>query len=273
MERHLCCQLMAVFVVQIGMFHRALHILTNIKCGTRQVLVPPMDEFVVVGGTVANLPVNLRYAIVHPAVGIPQQYVGIQVIVVLETVGTTAIGIVFLVAVDAERRHTDLHPRLGLVDSLVKLFDEEVDIETSPVTTIADAVGVGTILGVVGNLHASHGIRIEIVVDMEAIDIVARHDIANYRADIVAALLQGRIEQRQTIVLEGPFRMLHDHVVTGITVSHLRLGTIGIDPRMKLHTTLVALSNHPLQGVPIRIRLSALFACQIVAPRFELTLI
>ena len=159
------------------------------------------------------------------------------------------------------------------MDSLVKLFYEEVDIETSPVATIADAVGIGTILGVVGNLHASHRIRIEIVVDMEAIDIVARHDIPDHLADVIAALLQGRIEQRQTIVLESPFGMLHNHVITGIAVSNLRLGTIGIDPRMKLHTAFVALRYHPLQRVPIRIRLRALFACQIVAPRFELTLV
>ena len=213
MQRHLGSQLVTVLVGQVRIFYGTFHVLTNIEWCTRQVAVPPMDEFVVVGSLVANLPIQLGHAVVHPAVGIPQKHVGIQLVVVLQAVGTTAIGIALLVTIDAERRHAELHPGLCLMNGFIDLLDEQVDIIATPIVTILHTVRISTILCIVRYLHTCYRIGIEIVVDMQAVNIVTLNDVTNDVTDIVATLLQGRIEQRQTIILEGPLRMAHNDMI------------------------------------------------------------
>lgn len=59
----------------------------------------------------------------------------------------------------------------------------------------------------IGNLLAGYGIWIEIVVDMEAVDVVAAHDVGCHTAGIVGRLLESRIEEHQVIVVEAEIRM------------------------------------------------------------------
>ena len=67
--------------------------------------------------------------------------------------------------------------------------------------------------------------------------------------------------------------MAHDDMIGSILMGRLGLGTIRINPGMKLHTATMTLVYHPLQGVPIGIRLLALLTRQIVAPRLQRALI
>ena len=77
MQCHLGTQLMDVLVGKVSKLDGALDVLANIECGACQMTVLPMDKLVVVGSLVAYLPIQLGHAVVHPAVGIPQQHVGI----------------------------------------------------------------------------------------------------------------------------------------------------------------------------------------------------
>ena len=156
---------------------------------------------------------------------------------------------------------------------LVELFDKQVHIQSTPVSLILQPVVVGLEICLIRNSDTWHRIGIEIVIDMQTIHIIAVYDVFHHLTDIIATLFQSRIQQRQSVVLERPLRMLYYHMVYGIDMSSLRLGTIGINPSMQLHTTLMTLLYHPLQGVPVRIRTTALFTSQIVAPRFDATLI
>src|SRR3712207_9544362 len=52
--------------------------------------------------------------------------------------------------------------------------------------------------------------------------------------------------------------------------GRLGLCTVRVYPRMKLHTTLVALVNHPLQWVPIRLGSPTLNTREKLAPRLIL---
>ena len=273
MERHFGGLLMAVGVFRVGEFHGALDIFTDVQIALRDMLVPPMDELVIVGRTIANLPIDLRHTIVHPTFGIPKQHVGIEVVVVLQTVSTAAIGVALLITIDAEGRNANLYPRLGVVNGAVELFDKQIDVIAAPVATIVDAVAIGAILCIVGNLNTSNGIGIEVVIDVQAVDIIARHNITDDVANIVAAGLLGRIQQRQTVVLKRPLGMFYNDVVAGIFVRQFRLGTIGINPCVQLHAALVALVDHPRQRIPIGIGFCALFASQIVAPRLDIALV
>ena len=125
----------------------------------------------------------------------------------------------------------------------------------------------------VGNVHASHRIRIKIVVNMETVDIVACHNVTHHLTDEVAVLLDGRIQQHQTVVFEATLRIAVDDMTTDRAMCRLGLGTIGINPSMQFHIALMALFNHPFQRVPVGLRCPTLLSCQIVAPRLQLTLV
>ena len=259
MQHHLTGQLVEL--------SRALHVLANHQRGVLAVTVPPVYQLVVVSGLVAYLPINLGNTVVYPALVYPQHHVGIQLVVVLQTVGIAAVGVALLVAIDAKGRHAELHPRLRVANGLIELSDKLVDIVAAPVVAVGKAIGVGLEVGSIGDGDTSDGIGIEIVVDMQSVDIVALQNVAHHIADIVAVLLQRRVEQRQPVVLEATLGMALYHVVGSIGVGHLRLGTIGIDPRVQFHAALVALGNHPSQGVPVGLGSLSLLTGQIVAPR------
>ena len=56
-------------------------------------VVPPLVEREIGSGFVLKFPVELRNHIVDPAVFRPQEHVGIERIVVLETIGVGAAGV------------------------------------------------------------------------------------------------------------------------------------------------------------------------------------
>ena len=237
------------------------------------VVVPPMYQLVIVGSLVAYLPVELGHTIVHPALLVPQQDISIQLIVVLQTIGTASVGVALLVTIDAERRNAHLDPRLDVMDGTIELFHKEVDIMAPPVTDVLVAPIVSLEECRIRYVNTSSRIGIEIVVDMQSVNIVACQDVTDHLADEVTVLLDGRIQQRQSVILEATLRIAVDDVVVSIAMRRLRLGTIGVDPCVQLHATLMTLINHPLQGVPIGLRCPTLLACQIIAPRLQLTLV
>ena len=140
MQSHLSAQLMAILVDRVSILHRTFYILTDIEGRTRQMTVPPMNQFIVVGSLVSNLPIQLRHAIVHPAIGIPKEHIGIELVVILQAIGLTAVRIAFLITIDTERRHAKLHPRLCGMDGFVDLLDEQVDIIAAPVATVLNTI-------------------------------------------------------------------------------------------------------------------------------------
>ena len=79
--------------------------------------------------------------------------------------------------IDAKGRHTEAYPRLLLADSIVKVADEEIDIVPAPVCNIAKAARI-SLEGVgVGNIHATDGVRVKIVVHVDAVDVVVSQNV------------------------------------------------------------------------------------------------
>ena len=83
----------------------------------------------------------------------------------------------------------------------------------SPVADGFEARVVRLVELLVRNGYAWCRIRIEIVVDMESVDIVACYDVFGNLADIVAVFLQRRIEDIQSVELKVAFGMLHADVL------------------------------------------------------------
>lgn len=118
--------------------------------------VPPSDQLFVAGGLVAYLPVELRNEIVNPAVACPQQHIGIEVVVVLQAAGRTAVGRGGIVAVYAKRTDSEPHPGFAPLDVAGKLSDKRVDIAAPPLVE-REAVAIQGIAGSIGNGTPSMG--------------------------------------------------------------------------------------------------------------------
>ena len=236
-------------------------------------LVPPVDERFVVGSLVAYFPVYLRHAVVEPAVVHPQQHVGIEVVVVLQSVGIAADAAGALVAVDAERRDAHLHPRLGLVDGLIELLNEEVHVVAAPVATVTNAIAILSELRIVGYGLSSCGIGIKVVVHVDTVHVVAGDDVACHLADVVAVLWNAGIQDGQPVILEAVLRLALGYVVGSQQGSALGTGTVGVNPCVQLHTATMALVNHPAQGVPVRRRGLSLPSGKETAPRLDATFV
>ena len=262
--------LMLVGVVRVGELNGSVHILTNKDRTLTGICAPPTDKRLIISGFVANLPINLRNVVVHPTLTHPFQHIGIEVVIVLEACCGTSFRVGSLIAIDAERRDTELHPRLCPANLYTHLFHELVDVFSAPIVAV-HSVPIHIIGSVVGNGNASHRIGIEIVVHMYAIHIISAHNIASHLADIVAILGDSRVEEEQAIVVEETFRMASILMIRSQCRRSLCLGAIRINPCMQLHTSCMTLFNHPLQRVPIRVRRKALLTGQITTPRLQLT--
>ena len=102
---------------------------------------------------------------------------------------------------------------------------------------------------------------------MDGIYIIAVHDVAHDVADILARLGIARIEIELVAVLHEQLGVFVIGMSRRKGRRSLGLGTVGINPGMQLHTSLVTLGHHELEGVPHgRGRLS-LHAGQETAPR------
>ena len=157
--------------------------------------------------------------------------------------------------------------------SLIELFDKEVHIIAAPVATVAYAVAVLLILGIVRNGLSCSRIGIEIVVHVDSVNIIAGDDVASHLTDVVTILGDTRIQNRLPVILKAILGLTVLDMVGSQHCSGLSTCTIGIDPGVQLHTTGMALVNHPLKRVPVRLRRPTLLSCQETTPRLDTTFI
>ena len=243
--------LVGLRIVQVGGLHRALNVLADIQWALAAILVPPFYQRLIVGGLVAYFPVDLRHTVVHPSFLHPQQDVGIEVVVVLQSVGVAADVGAALVAVDSEWRHAHFHPGLHRPHRVVQLLDEQVHVVAPPVADVLESSWIALKVLLVGNLLSGNGVGVEVVVVVESVNVVAPQYVAAYVADEVAVLLQRGVQYVLPVVAEHPSGVSYGHVALRQLVGGLRLCAVGVDPCMQLHSAFVALLRHPLKRVPV----------------------
>ena len=236
-------------------------------------LVPPFNQRIIVSSLVADFPIDLRHIVVEPAVVHPQKNIGIEIVVVLQTIGITTDLRTALITIDTKGRDTHFHPWLRLVYRLIELLDKEIHIIAAPVVDIPDTITILPVLLGIRDILSLHGIGIEIVVHMDTVDIITGDDILGHLADIIAVLGQSGIQDKHIVIGETTHRLPHGDMIGSQLLGGLRLSTIGIDPRVQLHPALVTLGDHPLQRIPVRLRGLTLLTGQETAPGFEFALI
>ena len=96
-------QLVAAWIHRVGILGGALDVLADIERSVARIFVPPLDKGLVIGSLVAYLPINLRHAVVNEAIVHPEEHIGIEVVVVLQSEGVGTDWGVAPVAIDAER--------------------------------------------------------------------------------------------------------------------------------------------------------------------------
>ena len=150
------------------------------------------------------------------------------------------------------------------------LADEAVHVLPPPVAAV-HAPSVTGISQIIRNGQPFFGIRIEIVVDVYAVHVVAQQNVRHHVADIVAVLGYAGIHNQHAAIFEIAVGMQEIGMCLGQLLRAFRLGTVRIDPRMQLHAPRVALPDHPFQRIPIGRGRCALPPGQVTAPRFEAT--
>ena len=157
--------------------------------------------------------------------------------------------------------------------TLVELLDEHVHVVAPPVSLLHESIVVAPELVVIGDGLSCHWVRIEVVVDVKPVHVVATDDVSHYVADVVAALGHAGIQDVLPVVLEHPFRMPHGDMRPGELFRCLGLCPVRIDPRVNFHSSLMALRHHPCERIPKGRRRQSLRACKEPAPRLEVALV
>ena len=155
----------------------------------------------------AYFPINLRNIIINPSFTCPKQYVGIEIIIVLQSVCIAAQRICFLITVNTERTDTELHPRLYAPNGFMKFLYQNVYIATTPVCLVVETASVTGKARIIRKIDSLDRIRIKIVVHVDSIYIVAGYNIGNNLADMLTAFGKRRIEINLIAISDKPFRM------------------------------------------------------------------
>src|ERR1035437_2447480 len=241
--------------------------LARVLCGP-----PPQEQ--VVAALLIHAPVELRREIVHPSVREPLSRIRVQRGVRIEPRRDR-----FRVsrAPELERRDPELHPRLQLRDLPVQRLNELIDVAPSPVVAreLATAFPVclpAPIVGKIrGSVRAAFRIRIEVVVEMNAIDIVALHHVEHHAQRLRAHRRLAGIHPELRAVLLYEFRVPAREVRRRKrTLRRRLLRAERIEPRVEFQSAGVRLRHRELERIPERHRRHPLPAGEVLRPWFDL---
>ena len=87
------------------------------------------------------------------------------------------------------------------------LPDEEIYVVSSPCADIGEAARVRSKRCRILVREAVLGIWIEVVVHMDAVDVVSAHNIGNDPGDVIAHVLQAGIQDPERARIQNPFGM------------------------------------------------------------------
>ena len=157
-----------------------------------------------------------------------------------------------LTEVDPRRRYPEFHPRLQRKEGIVNAFYKKADVVSPPIGA-ADGGGrkIAGISSVRSVVVEGSG-RIEIIIEMNAVNVVALRNIGNHAEDIIPHGGQAWIERNGGPVAEQPFGVLFGYV-RWYKIGELRSRShrsVRIEPSVQLHPSFVAFLNGKLQRIP-----------------------
>ena len=139
---------------------------------------------------------------------------------------------------------------------------------TAPVAAV-HPLSIFLIRLAVGEIQSIHRIRIEIVIHMDGVKVVARNQVFDHTLNKSAVFRQAWIEIKFAVVSDETLGMLVIDMIFRKFLIFRCCHTIRVKPCVKLHAARMRFLNHKLQRVPIRRRGLAGSASQETAPRLQ----
>ncbi len=226
---------------------------------------PPVQQGVERLPRGADGPVELRGEVIHPAALQPEARVGVELVPGVEPRHAGGEPR----APDPKRRNADAHPRLALLDLAVHPLHEAVDVLAAPVAAgqrpaAARVAGIGRVVGKDEGAVAVR-IRIEEVVDVEGVDVVALHHVVHDGDGVVLHVLLAGIEPEadavagDAVARDAPEVGAEGGEVRGSEARRVAgvAGAEGVEPGMHLEAAGARRVDRQLQRVVAGVHVGA----------------
>ena len=158
--------------------------------------------------------------------------------------------------------------RFDTIDGIANLLNSQVDIITTPITNIIKATRILCKSLSIREILARNRIRIEIIVHVDSLDIIASNEVSHYLAQEITSFLQTWFKIPLGAIFNEPLGMLVEDMSRSniLNLATTTRYAIRIDPYVYINTALVSLCTHKFQRI-ISSRLT-LLASKPSTPRF-----
>ncbi|OPZ79236.1 MAG: hypothetical protein BWY77_01384 [bacterium ADurb.Bin431] len=221
---------------------------------------PPRRQRPVGGDAQAKGPVDLRGEVIDAFVPNPGQGIAVDGVIGFHA-GRAGIAVL----ADAEGTDAQLDVRFDGDQAVVQGADKEVDIVPPPVAALGKAAGIGRKTGII--LVGDSLVGIEIVIKVNAVEVVAPHHVKDDGEDILPHLGQTGVKIAVVPLVQDPRGMgVHDMVGSQRVGIDAALRPVGIEPGVHLHPAPVRLGEQKGKGIIKGRRCAALGAGEMVGP-------
>src|SRR5690625_5115834 len=213
----------------------------------------------------SHFPIKLWRIIIDPAFVEPKLRVGVKGFVLIHSCNSFRMT----GAPDSERTDSDFYQWTLLLDLAVKTFNEIIYVLSSPIASGEIATGFliffpRAIVGKIGTASI-RSIRIKVVIDVNAIDIVTFGDVENHIEGHPFCLLFCRIGPEKIAVLADNFGMrLADMIFGNLAFGASVARAIWIEPSVEFEYAFVGFFDNKCERIVIRFGCLAHFAGQIL---------
>jgi len=213
----------------------------------------------------ADLPVYLRGHIVDPSLAEPLADVGIQMVVIGDSCfGGRPFRVLVPVAPHPEGTDAEFDPGLDGFNGIAQGLDEDIDIFPAPALLFRSGEspviqGKGVVIGE-GFLG---GIGIEIVIHVDAVDVVTADDIADDGGHMRPGGRDSGVHDQFVAITEDPLGMVEDRMVSCQGFGSVLGYPVGIEPGVQFHVSFMGFLDPELQGIPERRRCFARCSRQV----------
>ena len=235
---------------------------------------PPFQQFGValLGG--ADFPIELWREVIDPAFLQPAAGIGIKMFVCVQT----ANGFGKTGSPDAEWADTKADVRFNFVDARVEAFDEIVNVVAAPIVAFKFAafflVSIpGIIIGEVNRIAGAVAflIWIKIIVEVNAVDVVAADHIQNHAGGVVfGGVFAGIKPFVVAVAFDQPGTGFGNVFRRDGRFARKDSGAIWIEPSMKLQASDMGFFDGKLERIVGWGRGLAELSAQIIRPRLKL---
>ncbi len=181
------------------------------------------------------------------------------------SIGTSGVG--GFVPPNPEGADSEFHIRLLFFDLGRQLANKGVDVISAPVSNIIEAIlAVRLVCLLIWKITFVSGIRVEIIVELDSIDIVLRYNLHHAVNNVLLRFRDAGIEQKPSSVGDHPILVLFQRMLGGKAVNiTMNTNPVRVKPSMELQITLLGLLNHKLQRVIAGV--AALYTGEPLRPR------